>query len=148
MRFTFGTNVLVYAFDRNAGERHLRALELVGRARGRDLVLTLQSLGELFRTLTRPKYALDPARAARIVEDWREAVPIVAADPSCLADAMSAVTDDRWSFWDAMLWATAKANGCRVLISEDGQDGRLYGGVAIVDPFARDRDPWLERVFG
>ena len=40
------------------------------------------------------------------------------------------------SFWDAMLWATARRAGCSVLLSEDFQDGRRLDGVLFVDPFA------------
>ena len=32
----------------------------------------------------------------------------IAADDICLVDAMDAVADHGWSFWNAMIWATAK----------------------------------------
>jgi predicted nucleic acid-binding protein len=38
-------------------------------------------------------------------------------------------------FFDAMLWATVKAAGCRVLLTEDLQDGRGLEGVRFVNPF-------------
>jgi len=57
VRFTLDTNVLVYAVDRLAGEKHRIALDIVRRAQGADLVLTLQSLAELFRALTGPNWA-------------------------------------------------------------------------------------------
>ena len=41
-------NVLVYAADRTAGERHERTLHILDRAARRDCVLTLQALGEFF----------------------------------------------------------------------------------------------------
>ena len=65
MRFTLDTNVLVYAVDRNAGERHQVALDIAHRAQGGDCVLTLQSLVELFRTLTGPKLRVSPILAVR-----------------------------------------------------------------------------------
>ena len=40
------------------------------------------------------------------------------------------------SFWDAMLWATASRAGCRMLFSEDLEDGRGLDGVLFVNPFA------------
>jgi len=146
MRFTFDTNVLVYAVDRDAGERHRIALNLVGRARGKDCVITLQALAELFRTLT-GKGKIEPGKAAGIVQAWRDVAPIVAANEMCLVDAMDAAADHGWSFWDAMMWATAKHAGCRLLISEDGQDGRTLGGVTIVNPFLAAPSPLLEQAF-
>lgn len=147
MRFTFDTNILVYAIDREAGERHRIALDLVRRARGKDCIITLQALAELFRTLT-GKGRLDPARAIAVVQAWRDAATIVAADETCLVDAMDAVADHDWSFWDAMIWATAKRAGCRLLISEDGQDGRTLGGVTIVNPFLLVSSPLLHQALG
>ena len=135
MRLTLDTNILVYAVDRNAGERHEIALDLVRRARETDCVLTLQSLAELFRVLTSPKLGVSPAQAGSIVQQWRDALPVVAADEACLTDAIEAVTHNGWSFWDAMIWATAKRHGCRFLLSEDGQSGRTLGGVTVVNPF-------------
>lgn len=148
MRITLDTNILVYAADRDAGERHRIALDVVRRLRGRDCVLTLQALAELFRTLTGPKHRIDPPRAATIVAQWRDALPVVAADELSLMDAMDAVIHHGWSFWDAMIWATAKHHGCRYLITEDGQAGRTLGGVTLLNPFAADAGPLLSDVLG
>lgn len=38
-------------------------------------------------------------------------------------------------FWDALLLASANAAGCRWFLSEDLNDGQLYGGVTAVNPF-------------
>lgn len=147
MRFSLDTNVLVYAVDKNAGDRHQVALDIVRRARGRDCIITLQALSELFRTLT-AKGKVAPAAAVEIVQGWRDAAPIFAADEACLLDAMEVVLNHTWSFWDAMMWATVKRAGCRVLISEDGQDGRVLGGITIVNPFVPSPSPLLREVLG
>lgn len=148
MRFTLDTNVLVYALDRDAGEKHRVALDITRRARGRDCVLTLQALAELFRTLTGPRLRLPPARAGDIVQQWRDALPVVAADEDCLTDAMGAVTHHGWSFWDAMIWATAKRHGCRLLLSEDGPGGETLGAVTLVNPFSPGPQPLLAEALG
>jgi predicted nucleic acid-binding protein len=144
MRFTLDTNVLVYAIDTNAGDRHTIALDIVGRARGRDCVLTLQSLAELFRVLTGQRLNVPAATAADIVQQWRDTMPVVAADEDCLTDAIDAVTHHSWSFWDAMIWATAKKHGCRLLVSEDCQPGRTLGAVTMINPFIGGKNPQLE----
>ena len=147
-RLTLDTNILVYAIDRDAGDRHRTALDLVRRLRGRNCVLTLQSLAELFRTLTGGKMRVAPAQAAALVQGWRDVVPVVVADETCLTDAMDAVTHHGWSFWDAMIWATAKRHGCRFLLSEDGQAGRTLGGVTILNPFSTDGRLLLDDLLG
>ena len=141
-RFSFDANILVYAVDSNAGERQLHAGELVGRAAQSDCVLTMQALAEFFHATTR-KNLLPPARAKAFVRGWSGVFKVVSADPETLADAMDAVEEHRFSFWDAMLWATVRQSGCSVLLSEDMQDGRRLGGIEIIDPFAPDADTRL-----
>ena len=136
-RFSLDTNILVYAIDRDAGERHERSRELIGRAARRDCVLTVQALGEFFHATTR-KNLLEAARARAFVRDWLDVFPVTAADDTALVDAMEAVEEHRLSFWDAMLWATARRIGCSAILSEDMQDGRRLSGVAFINPFAAD----------
>ncbi len=48
---------------------------------------------------------------------------------------MTAVLRHGLTFWDAMLWATAKAAGVTVLLSEDFQHDRVLEGVRFRNPF-------------
>ncbi len=134
-RFSLDTNILVYAVDRDAGERHERSKELIGQAARRDCVLTVQALAEFFHATTR-KNLLEPSRATEFVRHWLEVFQVVSADDTVLVDAMDAVGMHRLSFWDAMLWATVGRAGCSAFLSEDMQDGRHLGRVAIINPFA------------
>ena len=141
-RFSLDTNILVYAVDRDGGERHEQAKRLIALAGRRDCVLTLQALAEFFHATTR-KALLEPARAGTFVRDWLEVFDVAAADPAALADAMDARVQHQLSFWDAMLWATARQAGCSAILSEDMHDGRRLGGVEIIDPFAAAADARL-----
>ena len=136
-RFSLDTNILVYAVDRDAGERHRQSLELVGRAAQRDCVLTLQALAEFFHATTR-KNLLEPSDAGQFVRDWLEVFEVTSVDSTALVDAINAVDEHRLSFWDAMLWATARQAGCSTVFSEDMQHGRRLGGVELVNPFAAE----------
>lgn len=136
-RFSLDTNILVYAIDRDSGERHELVRELIGRAAQRDCVLTVQALAEFFHATTR-KNLLEPARASAFVRDWRDVFHVTSADDTALTDAMDAVEEHRLSFWDAMLWATARQIGCSAILSEDMQDGRRLSGVEFINPFAAD----------
>ncbi len=136
-RFSLDTNILVYAVDRDGGERHSRSVELVGRAARRDCVLTLQALAEFFHATTR-KGLLTPSQAGDFVRDWLEVFEVASANEAALVDAMNAVDEHRLSFWDALLWATTRQVGCSAVVTEDMQHGRRLGGVAFIDPFAAD----------
>jgi predicted nucleic acid-binding protein len=147
VRFTLDTNVLVYAAVQQSGPKHRAAIDIVERARSRDCVVALQALAELFRVLT-GKFKATPAHAAAVVHKFRTTIPVVIADEDCLIEAMDAVVGHSLSFWDAMLWATAKRAGCRLLLSEDGDDGRTLGGVTLVNPFDSPRAPLLVQALG
>jgi predicted nucleic acid-binding protein len=134
VKATFDSNILVYAADSKSGNKHLVAADLLRRAGNADFFLTLQVLSEFFNVVTR-KVKCDPAEAEGFVEDWRAVFPVFAADERCLADAMGAVSEHGLPFWDAMIWAAARRAGCRLLITEDFQDGRAIGGVTFVNPF-------------
>ena len=146
VRFSLDTNVLVYAAIQQSGPKHRVAIDIVERARSRDCVIALQALGELFRVLT-GRFKVLPADATALVHKFRATIPVVAADENCLIDAMDAVVGHSLSFWDAMMWATARRAGCRLLLSEDGDDGRTLGGVTLVNPFA-SRSPLLREALG
>jgi predicted nucleic acid-binding protein len=62
---------------------------------------------------------------------WAKA-PLVA---DTLSEAFS--MEDRFGvrFWDALLLASANAAGCRFFLSEDLNDGQLYGAVRAINPF-------------
>ena len=134
MKFTFDTNVLVYAADTDSGDKHVRALDLIRRASEADCFLTLQSLSEFFNATTR-RSMLDGSRAEAFVNTWSTVFPVVAAHLGTIREAMTAVRDHRLSFWDAMLWATVREARCRILLTEDFQDGRTLEGVTFVNPF-------------
>ena len=136
-RFTLDTNILIHAVDRDAGERHERSKELLGRAAQRDCVLMVQALAEFFHATTRKKL-IEPSRASAFVRDWLDVFQVASAADAALVDAMDAVAEHRLAFWDAMLWATARQSGCSAILSEDMQDGRRLSGVEFINPFTAD----------
>ena len=146
-RFSLDTNILVYACDRDAGERHRAGKEILARAAGRDCVLTVQALAEFFHVTTR-KGKLAAPIASAFVGDWLELFEIVSADDAVLADAMDVVVAHRLAFWDAMLLATARRHGCSAVFSEDMQDGRRLGGLEIIDPFAAGNTARVSALLG
>ena len=46
--------------------------------------------------------------------------------------------------WDAIVLSAAADAGCRLLLSEDLQDGFTWRGVTVANPFATPRNPLLE----
>ena len=63
----------------------------------------------------------------------------MAADPA---------TDHHFGIWDATILSAASQTGCRLLLSEDLQDGFTWGGVTVVNPFASPRHALLDALLG
>jgi predicted nucleic acid-binding protein len=128
------TNVLVYAEDESEPVKRKKAVELIlEHKRQRTGVVSLQILQEFFATVTR-KLKLDAGVARYKVEFHSR---FVVGEPT-VPDILAAIDIHRlhsFSFWDALVLRMAKQTGCRVLLSEDMQQGQEFDGVKIVNPF-------------
>jgi len=128
------TKVLVYADDLDAGDRRLRARELLQEAlETRSGVLSTQVLQEFFVVSTR-KLGVRPEAARRKME-LLTTLDVVRPQ---VADVLAAVDLHRLheiGFWDGLILRAAQVAGCRVLLSEDLQHGRRYDGVRVENPF-------------
>jgi predicted nucleic acid-binding protein len=134
-RVSLDSNILFYTIDADAGERQMKAREVMRRAaQSYDCFLSLQTLCEFFHSTTR-KGKLTAAEAGAHLQDWQMLFPVVAATPGSLRLAVRAVEHHRLSFWDAMQWAVAKQSGATLLLSEDLQHDRELEGVRFRNPF-------------
>jgi predicted nucleic acid-binding protein len=133
-RYTLDTNILIYSVDCDAGEKHEKAIGIIDKAIGDDCILTVQSLAEFYSAVTRKGYA-KPAEALEFIQVWTKLFVVAAASGACLLKAIEGVQSYKLSFWDAMLWATAKEAGCRTILSEDFQDKQTVQGIQFINPF-------------
>jgi predicted nucleic acid-binding protein len=130
------TNVIVYAYDLAAGEKHLIAKKIMMDLwrSGRGLVST-QILQELYVTLTRKIRALlKTVPAKEIIEDmltW----DVIVNDGESILQAIALEFKEKLSFWDALVVTAAARGGSNILLSEDLPAGRTIAGVRIVNPF-------------
>jgi len=136
-RPTLDSNMLVYAVDGGAGEKHNLANKIVWLAREKRCVLTTQALSEFYKVVT-TKGKLDHDTARSLVRRWLNTFEIASANKETVLMAIDAVKRHKISFWDAMLWATARQSRCTVIISEDMNNGQIIEGVRIVNPFITD----------
>lgn len=136
-RFTLDTNVLVHAFDSGAGSKRGIAREIIRRSPDFDCVMTFQALSEFYSATTR-KRILAPAESARHVEDWLSLFRTQVHTASAIRIALREAVRGRFSFWDALLLATAGEGDCAFVISEDMGDGAKLGNVTVINPFPGD----------
>ena len=143
-RLSVDSNVLIYTVDRQDW-RHARAVEIMARAVRADCVLSLQSVAEFYHVVTRKRITAADAAESQ-VDDMLARFPGTIYDATTMRDAIVATRRHAIPFWDAMLWATIKAAGCRFLLTEDLQDGRDLEGVRFVNPFDPANDAVIELI--
>jgi predicted nucleic acid-binding protein len=139
------SNILIYAHDESAGIKREAASAIIERLwEERSGRLSVQVLQEFFVNATarsgkrKSGEPLDAREAREVVEDYsRWEVHRPGAD-----DVLAAIDIHQRmgiSFWDAMIVQSASSQGCEVLYSEDLNDGQIYEGVRLENPFAPDR---------
>ncbi len=141
------TNILAYAEGVNGARHRAAALALVQRLPQEATVIPVQALGELFNVLVR-KAGKSRAQAREALLSWRDTFPVIETSPAIMLAAADLATDHRLGIWDAIILSAASEANCRLLLSEDLQDGFTWGGVTVVDPFASPSHPLLNSLLG
>jgi predicted nucleic acid-binding protein len=143
MKVAVDTNILAYVEGINGGGRQLAAIDVIERIPQEFRLLPVQALGELYNVLVR-KARWSPSRARAAVTAWRSGFEVAPTTASAITAAIDVATDHRLTIWDSAMLAVAAENDCRLLLSEDFQDGFTWGGVTVANPFAAKRHPLLE----
>lgn len=147
MRVALDTNVLAYAEGVEGAERRPKAMALVARTPQGAGVIPAQVLGELFNVLVRKAgRSRETAKDASL--SWRDAFSTAPTEPVTMLLAADLATDHQLGIWDSVILVTASQAGCRLLLSEDMQDGFTWGGVTVVDPFSATTSAMLESLLG
>ena len=124
------TNVLVYAQGAGAKSETARQVVLNGG------VISVQVLNECAAVLRR-KFGLEWDGIADVLADVRAALgPARPIDVEIHLHALDLARSHDFSFYDALIVASALAAGCDTLLTEDLQAGRRIAGLTIVNPFA------------
>lgn len=135
MRAFFDTNVVVYAYDRNAGLKRDRAKALIeANVRAGTMVLSTQVMLESYNTLQRA--ALLKREAALAIVEALADEHVVTTDADLVLRAIRLAQRHQLSHWDGLIVQAALDAGCAALYSEDMQAGMRFGDLEIVNPFA------------
>jgi predicted nucleic acid-binding protein len=130
------TNVLVYSFDADSGDKQHAAQELLSRCWRREMqfAISTQNLAE-FSAIVREKVS-HPASGDEVraflqgITEFREWT-VIAYGAQTIIRAHEIRDEYRLHFWDALLAATMEENSIRTIYTEDQHF---------------DRVPWLKRI--
>lgn len=142
MKVALDTNVLAYAEGTNGVVMRDKALGLIERLPLDAVVLPVQTLGELFKVLVR-KAGRRPAQARTAILSWQDAYPVVDTSVAVMANAADLAVRHGLAIWDSVVVSASAEAECRLLLSEDLQDGFTWRGVTVTNPFAPSPHPLL-----
>ena len=138
--FSLDANVLFYAADRTAGAQHAVARQIVRQATAPNAAISEQVLFEFYHSATRKK-GVPPAEVATIIDDLARTLTLMVAPPTIVSDTLRLLTAYALNVWDARMLAVCRAYGCHTLLSGDMQDGAIYNGVRVINPFIPKNAP-------
>lgn len=147
MRIALDSNILVYLAG---GERRPGDDAKIATARSTaghllasaTVVVPIQAIGEATRVL-REKYRRSPEHVAAAFESWIEIYETVSTDSESMARGLDLATIHHFQHWDAIIVAVSADAECSLFLSEDMQDGFVWRGLTIINPFADPLHPLL-----
>lgn len=142
MNVAVDSNVLAYAEGVNGAQNRDAAVSLLQALPPESTLVPVQALGELFTVLVR-KAGRSRAEAAAAVLSWGDVFPLIETSNEVLVAATDLAGAHQLSLWDAVMLSAAADAKCRLLLSEDLQEGFTWRGVTVTNPFAARRHPLL-----
>ena len=130
------TNVLVYAHDVDAGQKHQIAQRLLFDLwNNRSGILSVQVFQEFYVTVTRKLiHPLSAKEARNIIRNyltWH----IEINDSLSVLNASRIEENYKVSFWDALIVAAALKAKVSKILTEDLNSGQVIEGILIKNPF-------------
>lgn len=130
------TNVLVYAFDADAGLKFEKAQSILKDCwNNQSGSLSTQVLQEFYVTVTKKLIRKMDKQSARNIVQVYKAWSVRSITPEDIIDASEFEEQNQISFWDSLIITIAQKTGAKTLYSEDMQDGQKFGSLTIVNPF-------------
>ena len=130
------TNILLYAHDRDAGEKHAIAEHVLRQLwHDRNGVLSTQVLQEFYVHFTSRVESPAARRSARELIDVYSVWPIAILDAADVLTACDHADRHQVGVWDAMILVAARKARADVLLSENPYHGWHISGLEIRNPF-------------
>ncbi|MFL6196529.1 MAG: PIN domain-containing protein [Thermoanaerobaculia bacterium] len=130
------TNIAVYAYDPADPRKQQRAQDLLRElSQQEELFLSAQVLNEFSAVLLKRGTGRPNVEILEIVRELASLGTVLPLTEAATWLALRAVGEHKLSFWDALIWATARIQGLPRVYSEDFQHGRVLDGVEFINPF-------------
>ncbi|MCP9455872.1 MAG: PIN domain-containing protein [Nitrospira sp.] len=136
VKLFFDTNILIHAYDLDAGEKREHARRALQDAwENENGILSTQVLQEFYVNVTRKiPQPIPPAKARGILGNYAS-WDVVRNGLKTILMASEIEERHRLSFWDSMIVAAAAEGGATRILTEDLGHGQVIEGIEVVNPF-------------
>lgn len=136
-RIFLDTNIFVYSFDRSAPRKAATAEKLIREALASHKgVVSYQVIQEFFNVALR-KFSppMQTSDAEQYLGTVFRSLLAVHSSATLYSEALRMQSRGGLSWYDSLIVGAAAQAECDVLLTEDLQDGRIFGSVRISNPF-------------
>lgn len=135
-RLFIDTNILIYAHDLDAGEKHQKSIRLIEQLwESESGVLSTQVLQEFYVNVTRKIAKPLPSEIARSIIENYLSWQVESIMPESILLASEISERHQLSFWDAMIITAARLAKVKKVITEDLNHGQIIEGIKVENPF-------------
>lgn len=128
------SNVLVYSVDpRDAVKQRIAKMIVMSARNSGDFIISAQVINE-FANVALKKLGKKNEDVSKFIWMFRE-IKTVDVRLAWSTKALEIMKRYDLQFYDSLLLATAEALGCDEILTEDLNDGQMYGSVRAVNPF-------------
>jgi predicted nucleic acid-binding protein len=136
-KFFLDTNIIVYAFGQSFPEKSKIAQHLVANgAADKQAIISYQVVQEFINVALRGfRVAIPTADLESFVLTALFPMMAISSSPSLVIEGLRLQRAHQLAWYDSLIVAAALQGGCKVLYTEDMQDGRRFGDLIIQNPF-------------
>ena len=126
------TNVLIYAYSETEPDKKDTTLTILENY---HIVFSIQVINEFIWVMNK-KYKIDFKILQALLDRFWEKFEVTLLQKTSIDQALSIAQRYKYSYWDSLILSSALENRCKVLYTEDMQDGQTIDGkLNIENPF-------------
>jgi predicted nucleic acid-binding protein len=118
------TNILIYAYSGTEPDKRDIALNILEE---HSIVISIQVLNEFIWIMNR-KYGVSFEKLQILSDIFWQRFEVALLRKSSVDKALSLANQYKYSYWDSLIIASALENKCKILYTEDMQDGQIIEG--------------------
>ncbi|NSW91707.1 MAG: PIN domain-containing protein [Firmicutes bacterium] len=137
-KYFIDTNIIIYLFDKRDNDKNRKAIDIVKYAleEGKGII-SFQVIQEFCNVaLKKFEIPLSIDDCQTFLENYLMPICPIFPGMDIYKKALDTKRDTGFGFYDCLIIASALKGECKILFSEDMQEGYNYKGLRIINPFS------------